>query len=175
MTNSLRNFFVFRYRAVLAHRWLFIAWAASVIGGEVFAFFFKTASPAATEARFVREHLYPILIAAAVFALGLTAHWYKQKNQHMYGVVEIVFGIFLSVSIAIAVFLGRGSATQWGSLLACAYVIARGCNNVAEAKAKAVAQVVERLSALAEQVAKVSDMIATLRPQDPPNAIVEHD
>jgi hypothetical protein len=78
-----------------------------------------------------------ILIALAVVGAGALAHWFKRKNQEAYGYVEVLFGSAAAINIVFS----RPTAkellfSQWASLVACTYVVARGLNNRFEGKEK---------------------------------------
>jgi len=78
-------------------------------------------------------HLAQTAIFLGVVVVGTFAHWFKKKNQKWYGVVEVVFGVASAGSISFRMMPGP-LFTQWATLAGCVYVIARGLNNVAEAK-----------------------------------------
>jgi len=74
--------------------------------------------------------------AAAVIVAGVCAHWFKQKKQKWYGMVEVAFGGVAGWSICFTLAPGQALFSQWAALVGCAYVIARGLNNWAEANEK---------------------------------------
>ena len=82
-------------------------------------------------------HLAQFAIFCGVVAVGAFAHWFKQKNQKWYGVVEVAFGAASAGSVSFRMMPGPLFA-QWATLAGCAYVIARGLNNISQAKQSAV-------------------------------------
>jgi hypothetical protein len=81
-------------------------------------------------------HRLQAIIAAGVVGIGLLAHYFKKKNQYLYGLVEITFGAGSAVSISVGMTPGVVLFSRWAALAACAYVVARGANNVSEARTK---------------------------------------
>jgi hypothetical protein len=100
--------------------------------------YFKKKGPAlyAITARAISPHLTQLLIGSFVVAVGFAAHWFKGKNQHWYGRIEVLFGIVSAFSIAVSLSADRPWLPQGATLVGCAYVIARGMNNMSDAKAK---------------------------------------
>jgi hypothetical protein len=90
----------------------------------------------ALTARTIGPHLTQISIGTIVACIGFAAHWFKGKSQHWYGMVEVIFGIVSGFSIALNLSADHPWLPQGARLVGCAYVIARGMNNVSEAKAK---------------------------------------
>jgi len=84
--------------------------------------------------------LYPARATVAVIAifLGVVAHKFKQSNQFWYGMVEWLFGAAGAINLVVRLGKEQTIISQWASLGACAYVMARGLNNISEAKAKMV-------------------------------------
>jgi len=80
-------------------------------------------------------------IAVVVVATGFGAAWFKRKSQKWYGFVEIGFGIISGFSIALNMTIITAALPQWASLVGCAYVIARGLNNVSDAEKVALTAV----------------------------------
>jgi hypothetical protein len=62
--------------------------------------------------------------------------WVKEKNLWRYGMVEIAFGVAASISITFRMNLNQSVLAQWVALVGCAYVVARGLNNLGEARRK---------------------------------------
>jgi len=89
-------------------------------------------------ARIFGIHVAQSAIFLVVIIVGTFAHWFKKKNQKWYGLVEVVFGAASAGSISFRMTPGPPLFTQWATLAGCAYVIARGLNNVSEAKRKLV-------------------------------------
>jgi len=79
-------------------------------------------------------------VGVAVIACGVGAHRFKQKKQHWYGMVEVAFGALGGLSICFTLLPGQTLFSQWVALMGCVYVIARGLNNIAEAKATMMAR-----------------------------------
>lgn len=107
---------------------------ALITYGLILPFFFRSAF-LWTE-KVSRGQLFPLCIALVVFLSGVAAHRFKQHNQFYYGVVEIAFGVVYAYGIAASVKSGQRSILQLAAALACTYVVARGRNNMTEAKAK---------------------------------------
>ena len=95
---------------------------------------------------------------------GYLAHWFKQKNLRIYGRVEMVFGTVSAFAIASAINPERPILPQCVSLVGCAYVVARGLNNISEANARALKELLERLRGMVEKVGELSSQLATLKP-----------
>ena len=86
-------------------------------------------------------HLTQVLTAVIVVAVGFGAHRFKQVNKLWYGRNEVLFGVISAVFVVSRIDFGAVefkslSLAQFGTLVGCAYVVARGLNNVSEAKAE---------------------------------------
>lgn len=81
-------------------------------------------------------HIVQIGIGVIVVGFGIGAHWFRRLNQRWYGMVEVVFGAVSGFTIAFSMIPSRPAPSQWASLVGCAYVVARGLNNMSDAKAK---------------------------------------
>jgi hypothetical protein len=71
-----------------------------------------------------------------VVGFGVIAHIWKQQNQRTYGMSEVLFGIAAASFITFTLAPDKSFLSQWIGLGGAAYIVARGLNNVAEAKAK---------------------------------------
>jgi hypothetical protein len=80
-------------------------------------------------------------VALLVVLVGFAAHRFKQKRQRWYGLTEVAFGAVSGVSICFRLAPGASMFSQWAALVGCTYVIARGLNNIAEAKMKGIMDV----------------------------------
>jgi hypothetical protein len=69
---------------------------------------------------------------------GDSGCWIWRGNWCGYGTVEIIFWIVSGFSIAFSLQPDKPWMPQGATLVGCAYVIARGMNNVHEAKPKPV-------------------------------------
>ncbi len=78
--------------------------------------------------------LTQLLIAAAITAVGIGAHKFKQANKKWYGTVEVVVGFVSAVVVAKSLGPNTLDLAKWSTLAGCAYVIARGLGNRADAK-----------------------------------------
>jgi hypothetical protein len=92
-------------------------------------------------ARTIGTYLTHLIIGAVVVFLGIAAHWFKGKNQRWYGMVEVLFGSISGFGIALNISPRNSWLTQGAALVGCAYVIARGLNNIADAKKVAARRV----------------------------------
>jgi len=72
-------------------------------------------------------------IAVGVIIVGVLAFLFKRKNQLLYGITEICFGIVSAVTLATSALPSEMRLTQWASLVGCVYVVARGLANVSDA------------------------------------------
>jgi len=84
------------------------------------------------------------LIGAGIVSLGLFAHWFKGKNQRVYGIIEVLFGSLSAFAIAFSLPGDQISLTEYASLIGSSYVVARGMNNMSEAKMRLTAAITER-------------------------------
>ena len=78
------------------------------------------------------------VVLGAVIGFGFCAHFWKRKHQYTYGVGELIFACMATAFIAFRIIPGQSVLSQWVALGGAAYVIARGLNNVSEAKEKAI-------------------------------------
>ena len=81
-------------------------------------------------------HSTQLIIALIVIASGLIAHLFKQRNQIWYGTVEMIFGSVSSLAISANLSSGSTILGPLSSLIGCAYVIARGLNNISDGRIK---------------------------------------
>jgi|SRR5882724_10695353 len=79
-------------------------------------------------------HPVQVLLCFTVMGAGAYAFWFKRRNQLWYGIVEVMFGSASGVAVAFGITSTKASLSQWATLVGCAYVIARGLNNCAEAE-----------------------------------------
>ena len=77
-----------------------------------------------------------MVIGVGVLVIGVLAHYFKRYSQLAYGVVEVVIGGASGFSIAFSLSPDHINLTQWASIVGCTYVVARGLNNVYDAKVK---------------------------------------
>jgi len=75
-----------------------------------------------------------------VVGTGLLAHWFKDKNQLWYGIVEVAVGVGSAATVVFSLKVTGAMFPQWTALVGCAYVIARGLNNISEGYKKAIAE-----------------------------------
>lgn len=73
-----------------------------------------------------------LLIAGFVAIAGITAYWFKRKNQKWYGMVEIGVGVLSAVFVAGTLTPHKLDLARWSTLAGSAYVIARGLENRAK-------------------------------------------
>jgi hypothetical protein len=107
-----------RYRANIASHWLVAQWAP--------------------------QHLDRAASAIAILAMAigwLLAYW-KRRQQFMYSIAEISFGIFSAFQVA-RVLWPNGEIAKFVALASAIYVVSRGVGNLNEALAKEVE--IERL------------------------------
>jgi uncharacterized membrane protein HdeD (DUF308 family) len=88
----------------------------------------------ALTSRLVGPYAAQIGVGVTVIALGVGAHKFKQRKQDWYGMVDVAFGSIGGLSICFTLSPGQTILSQWVGLTGCAYVIARGLNNISEAK-----------------------------------------
>jgi uncharacterized membrane protein HdeD (DUF308 family) len=106
-----------------------------------------------------------ILIGTIVTSAGFSAHWFKRKRQFAYGRVEIFLGTMSAFAIASTLSPDKPMLAQCVSLIACAYVIARGMGNMSEANTKELAELLGKVRAVAETIASLSSQVHALQPQ----------
>jgi hypothetical protein len=85
------------------------------------------------------HHAVQIGIAIVTIALGAFGHWFRSKNRVLYGLVEIAFGVAYAFSISQGLDPVKPAMSQIIALMGCAYIIARGFENLAKARAEAEA------------------------------------
>jgi hypothetical protein len=115
---------------------LIVGLVGSVVGIEVVLFGSQAIKLFPYYADKFGLHRLQAFIAAGVVGIGLLAHYFKKRNQYLYGLVEIAFGAGSALSISIGMTPGDILFSRWAALAGCAYVVARGANNLSEAKAK---------------------------------------
>jgi hypothetical protein len=79
---------------------------------------------------------FQVLIFLSLLLLGYSAFLFKSWDQRWYGVGEVCFGIFSGGNIAFSLRSNGAMFGHWAALVGCVYVIARGLNNIHEARAK---------------------------------------
>ena len=77
------------------------------------------------------------VIAASVVSAGITAHFFRKAHRLLYGLIEVAFAGIAAIRISPHLQPQQILFTQWVALVGCAYVVARGLNNVSEARRKA--------------------------------------
>lgn len=80
------------------------------------------------------ERSVQILILGSVVAAGFFAHEFKKRDRYLYGGIEVCFGIGTAIVLVFSSSPLELHLSQWSSLVGAAYVIARGRNNVQDAK-----------------------------------------
>jgi hypothetical protein len=126
------------YRAGKSFRWeISISLAAFLIGVAVNRGYDQKLLSFLT--RTVGPHFTQFLVAVTVIAVGWGAHLFKRRNQLVYGYVEAFIGVMSAIAIVsrtnfAAVQFTTLTLAQYGTLVGCAYVVARGLNNVQDAK-----------------------------------------
>ena len=116
--------FIGRFSVVVM---FFLVWAMVIMFRMIYLMF-----PLAT--RLLGIYGVQILIAISIIAIGFLAYEFKKRDQLSYGRVEICFGISSVLALAFSTLPNEIHLPQWVSLVGSAYVIARGRNNVSEAK-----------------------------------------
>jgi hypothetical protein len=74
-------------------------------------------------------------LALAVLPLGYGTYHFKNKNQLLYGTVEVLMGVATALG---ATARPEFHATQGLTTIGAIYIVARGFNNISEARQKAV-------------------------------------
>jgi len=105
----------------------FLAWAMLIVFRLVYLML-----PAAV--RFLGDYGAKLLVATCIVALGFLAYEFKKRDQLLYGRIEICFGIASGITLAFSSMPNEMHVTQWASLVGSAFVIARGRNNISDAK-----------------------------------------
>jgi hypothetical protein len=77
-----------------------------------------------------------ILVSVVVILLGVGAYYFKRYSQLWYGSVEVIVGAASGISIAIGLRPNESMFSRWAALAGCVYVIARGLNNISDARIK---------------------------------------
>ena len=78
--------------------------------------------------------MYKIRVAILLIFFGVGAHFFKRISQWWYGSVEVIFGMASIITISWTL-IGNGiTLVQWASLIGAAYVVARGLNNMHDAR-----------------------------------------
>jgi hypothetical protein len=85
-------------------------------------------------ARFLGDYGTKLLVTTCIVGLGLLAYEFKKRDQLFYGRVEICFGIASAITLAFSSKPNEMHLTQWASLVGAAFVIARGRNNISDAR-----------------------------------------
>ena len=80
------------------------------------------------------RQLSGILAALIVFSFGMLAHRFKQESQYWYGVVEVLFGASYAFSTVLSMKAEEAMFARWATLFGCVYVVARGLNNMRDAR-----------------------------------------
>ncbi|MBI2681400.1 MAG: hypothetical protein HYX25_10405 [Candidatus Solibacter usitatus] len=109
---------VIRFRQPIAGSWLIAEWAAHHV-------------PQAATA-----------IGFLAFVLGCLLAFWKRRQLFVYGVAEVVFGVFSAFQIALLLW-PNGDPGKFVALASALYVVSRGAGNVADAVTKEMA--IERL------------------------------
>jgi len=73
-------------------------------------------------------------VIGGIITVGVIAYFIKQYNQRLYGVVEALFGASAVAAVALGISPLSPTPAQWATLVGSGYVIARGLNNVADAR-----------------------------------------
>jgi hypothetical protein len=79
-------------------------------------------------------HVAQIAVSITVLAIGGLAHWFKSRNQSIYGLIEITFAASIAFSVTSGLSPDRPLLSQWATLGGCAYIVTRGLSNISEAK-----------------------------------------
>ena len=139
---DLREFLRFTGYVIAGSRkflWLFMNAYVSVFAAVIIAFSFAAMIVFSRmygyrlyvdSVRVFGTYYTQLLIGIIVITTGLLAHRFKQWNQIWYGAVEVIFGCVSSIAIASSLSPSNRILGPLSSLIGCAYVIARGMNNV---------------------------------------------
>jgi hypothetical protein len=113
--------------------------------GFVFTFpFFIAAIMVGITARTINLFVYQLpgeymnWLAVGVLPIGYGAHYFRTRNLRVYGMSEILLGVSTAFGVTIR---PHFQPTQALTLIGATYVVARGFNNVAEARLKATSGV----------------------------------
>jgi hypothetical protein len=79
------------------------------------------------------------LAAIGVVAVGSLAAYFKKKRLLWFGTVEVFFGAATAVKVASGLTPGQIILSQWTALLGAAYIVARGLDNISDARAQVLA------------------------------------
>jgi len=116
--------------------WLFVALFITAC-----AIFFVALNPETLRyvAKRAGAHFTQMFVAGIVIGAGWSAAIFKRRNQLWYGYVEVFFGVMSAIAIVsrtnfAAVEFATLSLAQFGGLVGCIYVVARGLTNIREAK-----------------------------------------
>lgn len=77
-----------------------------------------------------------LILATVAGGAGFIAFAFKLFNKWLFGAVEVVFGVVSAYTISLTIMPGKLVLSQWTSLAACAYIVARGLTNAYEASEK---------------------------------------
>jgi hypothetical protein len=86
--------------------------------------------------RVIGKQLTALAMTTAVFAFGILAFEFKRESQYWYGLVEILFGGAYVYNITVNIQPGEQMFAKWATICGCVYVIARGLNNMQDARGK---------------------------------------
>lgn len=76
------------------------------------------------------------VIVIGIIAIGYIAHFFKRVSQYAYGFIEVIFGGASAVNVASGMRSSVQMLARWTAIVACTYIVARGFNNMYEAKEK---------------------------------------
>jgi hypothetical protein len=76
------------------------------------------------------------VVAVIAIILGWTAHFFKIRWQYRYGVTEVWFAGVSAWNVSSGLSAGDVLAVKWITLVATAYIAARGFSNMSDVKAK---------------------------------------
>lgn len=78
---------------------------------------------------------FQLVIATGAVILGYAAHAFKQRNKKLYGRCEVVFAILYAIKSSDSIDGTRlNQLALWTAVLGSMYVVARGLNNISDAK-----------------------------------------